>query len=182
MIEYVCVRFQPLAWLENFENLGTQGANTNTHTYDVLLSSTKANAYYDLFKRVIKRVVIVASRGLYIYSPMHFTCSVYSALTAGWQHTHTRAHEFSAKRVAQATSSANMGGHVLACCGTPLTVASLHARSGFDDGVFFRSDDEDAFPGRLFLSNARHSPTTMLSSNTIQSFNVRAATPLWPLY
>lgn len=56
------------------------------------------------------------------------------------------------------------------------------AWSGFDDGVFFRSDDEDAFPGRLFLSNARHSPTTMLSSNTIQSFNVRAATPLWPLY
>lgn len=133
--------------------LGSRTSGQKEPMHDLLLSSTRANAYYDLFKRVIKLVVIVATRGL--YSPMHFTFSVYSALIH--QHsrqTHTLAHQFfgSAKRVAQATSSANMGGHVFACCGcgAPLAVTPSHARSGFWWWCFL--DDEDARPDWLYWS------------------------------
>lgn len=93
MIEYVCV----VAFDFN-HCMVRQFPDTRDDTSNVVLSSTRsissteANAYYDLFKRVIKLVVIAS-----LYSPMHFTFSLFGVHIIPNMHSrhwHTKTHQF----------------------------------------------------------------------------------------
>lgn len=176
-----CVQFQSIACFKNCA-LHT-GQHTHTHVRRTSTSS-QANAFMIYSTVLLNSSSSSSSSSSLAYIPqctLHF--SLFGALvavpmcTAG---TNTQTQPFfgSTKRAAQASSrSANMGGHAIACCGTPRSLSTPLHFSVWCSIVFFCEDEDAALSmGRRhsFRDGSCHSPMTMLSpiSNAIQSFYV----------